>query len=349
MKQNLNGNFGRYFVWTLLLFAAVLLCSNALAYVFYSDATNDQGQCAQCHTGFRDNNNYSSSAEGVDWGMSLHNAHLGGTNISSTSCDTCHGGAGAPGRTTRLSSSGATPDGVNAVGCMGCHGRLEDANTVNQNGPGWGAGLRQQHNEAGISECVTCHLDADPANYTPVGEDTPPPWYGSVTHDATGLTMDPCNSVLTEVLAGVDVGLDNDGDGASDNADTDCSGVVATPGESSAIGLQPLLVTAHDTAGGTMTLSFEAGCSSTDHNLEWGPLSQVSTHGYSAQTVDECGIGAAGPYVWSFPATPEDIFFLIVGNDGAVEGSLGLATAGERPENSGGICEITQSLTDRCD
>jgi hypothetical protein len=335
----------------LALFVIILLvaCVAAQAYDNYSNATNDQGKCAACHSGFRDDNNYTSSKEGVAWGTSLHNAHLNGTDIGSD-CGHCHDGVGVSGRTTALSSSGVAADGVNPIGCMGCHGRLEDANTVNQNGPGWGAGLRQQHYGANIFDCLTCHADTFPTSYTPVGEDTLPPWYTSVTHDATGLPMDPCNTNLTEVLAGLDVGLDNDGDGLSDADDPDCSTVSATPGESSAQSLQPLLVTAFDSAAGTMTLSYEAGCVSTDHNLEWGPIGSVATYGYSAQTASECGIGAGGTYVWSFPATPDDIFFLIVGNDGSAEGSLGLdSSGGERPENSGGICDFTQSLGDRCD
>ncbi len=352
MKQNLNDRLGRYLMWGLLLFAGSLLCSSALAYEFYSDAIDDQGQCAQCHTGFRQDSNYVSQAEGGEaWGTSLHNAHLNNTNIES-SCDNCHGGAGTSGRMVNLHSSAATPDGTNAVGCMGCHGRLEDANTVTENGTGWGAGLRQKHNGAGVTLCLPCHADSVPANFTPVGEDTPPPWYASVTNTSTGTTMEPCNMIDTEFLEGLTIGLDNDGDGVYDMNDTDCSGVSATPGETSGQTMQALLVSAHDAGAGTLTLSFENGCSATDNNLEWGPLSGVATYAYSLQTSDECALGTGGSYVWAYPVSIDSIFFLMVGNDGNAEGSLGLDSLGaERPEHvdPGGVCDVNQALADRCD
>jgi hypothetical protein len=49
------------------LMAFVMWAPDAVAFEFYSDATNDQGGCAQCHTGFRDNGSYVSQAEGVPW------------------------------------------------------------------------------------------------------------------------------------------------------------------------------------------------------------------------------------------------------------------------------------------
>jgi PKD repeat protein len=207
------------------LVAFAIWAPDAAAFQFYSDATNDQGGCAQCHTGFRDNNNYVSQAEGVSWGTSLHNVHLNNTNIDS-SCDNCHGGAGTAGRTVNVSSSAAAADGVNAIGCSGCHGRFEDANDLGMdeaiNAPGWGAGLRQHHNANGVGICATCHGDADPANFTPAGESTLPPFYGSVINDIVGTNLEPCNAAGEEQLAGLDIGLDNDGNNEYDTADPDC-------------------------------------------------------------------------------------------------------------------------------
>ncbi len=203
------------------------------AYQFYSDATNDVGGCGQCHTGFRDNNNYQSQAEGLAWGDSLHNAHLNNTTVGS-SCDNCHGGAGTSGRTTNLSSSANAADGVNAISCSGCHGRAEDTvGNPNTLGMGWGAGLRQHHTGAGAPPdgggltCVDCHADANPAAFTPVGENTMPAWYSSVTNDITGTPLDPCNPApgFPEDFssdAPAFLGLDNDGDDAYDAADTNC-------------------------------------------------------------------------------------------------------------------------------
>jgi hypothetical protein len=204
-----------------------ILGSNAQAYQFYSDNTNDQGGCAQCHTGFRDNHNYFSHAEGVSWGDSLHNIHLGNTDVE-TSCDNCHGGAGTSGRTVNTSSSDKAKDGVNAISCSGCHGRLEDANTVTVNGTGWGAGLRQHHETstnpiAGAGTCSGCHADADPANFTPASEDTMPPWYASVVNTTlSNIPMAPCSMNGEENFSLNGAGLDNDGDHLYDTLDPDC-------------------------------------------------------------------------------------------------------------------------------
>jgi hypothetical protein len=216
------------FVFFIALVVFVMWAPDTAAFEFYSDDTNDQGGCAQCHTGFRDNNNYISQAEGVSWGTSLHNVHLNNTNIDS-SCDNCHGGVGTAGRTVRINSSLNAADGVNAIACTGCHGRLEDANTVTPvNGTGWGAGLRQHHFVNGVGICQGCHGDSNPAVFTPAGEDTMPPWYGSVINDIVGTNLEPCNAIGEEQLAGDPIGLDNDGDNAYDTADDDC-GVVCTP------------------------------------------------------------------------------------------------------------------------
>jgi hypothetical protein len=88
---------------------------------------------------------------------------------------------------------------------------------------GLGAGLRQHHDNSGIPTCSYCHSDADPGNYTPVGEDVFPPYYGTVDTWAD----EPCNSVASALLNenwdANFVGLDNDGDGLYDADDvTDC-------------------------------------------------------------------------------------------------------------------------------
>ncbi len=317
----------------------VLACGIALAYETYS-VDRSSGNCAECHGGFR-TSPYVSLKDGVSWGDDLHDVHR--RQMMDSFCDGCH-------EATRFPEEIAVSNGGNGwdpIGCVGCHGRTADGSSGTL---GTGAGLRQHHYVTGTTDCLSCHADADPAAFTPVGEDILPPYYATGT--VIGKPTDPCNPNTTEedYSDPNTIGLDNDGDDVYDMLDTDCSGVAATPGESSADTLQPLLVTAFDSAGGTMSLSYEAGCSATDHNLEWGPIGSVASYGYSAQTVNECGIGAGGTYVWSFPATPDDIFFLIVGNDGSAEGSLGLDSANaERPENSGGICDVAQSLADRCD
>lgn len=181
---------------------------DADAYMYYSDATNDQGQCAACHTAYRDNNNYVSQAEGVAWGTSLHNAHLNGTTVGSN-CDNCHGGDGTAGRTVNIGSSANAVDGVNFLGCSGCHS---------------GPGLRAHHAANGITLCAACH-SGDPA---PPTEDVAPPWYGSIINNFTGTYLTPCNQNGEEDFAGLPAGIDNDGDNAYDTSDGDCE-VICTP------------------------------------------------------------------------------------------------------------------------
>jgi hypothetical protein len=104
---------------------------------------------------------------------------------------------------------------------MGCHGRAEDAGNDDISG-GFGAGLRQHHYEAGITFCASCHLDADPAKYTPVGENTPPPYYFKPDEDHPNKPSDPCNPSGSENFAGSTEGIDNDGDSLYDGNDPDC-------------------------------------------------------------------------------------------------------------------------------
>ncbi|MHC4433549.1 MAG: multiheme c-type cytochrome, partial [Planctomycetota bacterium] len=160
----------------------------AQAFNFYSDlnsgGSSSTGGCADCHTAFRKGGTYTSQAEGVSWGDTLHNVHLNNTDIGSN-CGNCHFGANTNGRGMNLSSSQFGPGSAPALACMGCHGRLADANALGPNGNGWGAGLRQHHNSNGVGICLTCHLDADPGNFTVAGEDTMPEYYPNVTNTIT--------------------------------------------------------------------------------------------------------------------------------------------------------------------
>ncbi len=227
---------------------AVLLCwaPDATAYQYYSQGIDDVGNCAGCHGAFR-SGTYQSAAEGISWGDTLHAVHLDSTNVTSSpgSCDSCHGGAGTSGRQVDLMRSGAARDGVNAIACMGCHGRLEDANDLGFFGEGWGAGLRQHHftssDSGAASACGGCHPDADPAQFTPASEDTLPPWYASVTHLASGLAMDPCNASGEEDFSGDGTGLDNDGDQDYDLSDADCATVVFVKGDADGDGIADIL------------------------------------------------------------------------------------------------------------
>ena len=73
------------------------------------------------------------------------------------------------------------------------------------------------------------------------------------------------------------IGTDNDGDNLYDGADPDCA-AAGTPGEVGA-----LLVSAHDPASGTLTISYSSACSSSDSNYYFGSLAQVAALVYSGQ------------------------------------------------------------------
>ncbi len=216
----------------MIVFVCITWAPDAKAYMVYSVGSSNSGFCADCHGEFRAGT-YTSQSEGVSWGTHLHNVHLNNSDIASGSCDNCHGGSPVPpgsvGRTVNLASSGAARDGVNAISCSGCHGRLGDAsgNCIDPASDptycGIGVGLRQHHADAGETSCFTtanCHTDS---GVTPVAEDVAPPFYAVVTNTAQGALMDSCNTGNTEVLAGLAEGLDNDGDGSYDGNDPDCT------------------------------------------------------------------------------------------------------------------------------
>jgi len=134
-------------------------------------------------------------------------------------CDTCHMSSGRyPVYTFQSAGGGGVLD---PISCLGCHGRSEDGEPDSAYA-GYGAGLRQHHTNASVTECKTCHADADPANYTPVGENVLPPYYFTPDDVFTNKPTDPCNQHGEEDYAGIREGLDNDGDGAYDMRDGDC-------------------------------------------------------------------------------------------------------------------------------
>jgi hypothetical protein len=151
--------------------------------------------------------------------IGLHDIHrhIMLDKLSRSRCDTCHLDSG---RYPVLLNFSATTF-LAPIGCVGCHGRQEDAGNDSISG-GLGAGLRQHHTNAGITECKTCHADADPANYTPVGEDVLPPNYFTPDPEFPNKPTDPCNQHGEEDYAGIRKGLDNDGDGRYDKKDRDC-------------------------------------------------------------------------------------------------------------------------------
>lgn len=196
--------------FTFITIAVLMLgLSEAIAYDKYSD-------CDDCHGEFTANP-YTSLSDGASWGDSLHDVHR--EQMVNSDCNTCHV-AGDFDSVSIDSSTGG--DGLAAIGCVGCHGRDEDAGNDSISG-GRGAGLRQHHFTAGVEGCATCHSDANPANYTPVGEDVLPNYYANPGNNHPQMPQDSCNADGDENFAGTAIGLDNDGDGSYDTADSDCA------------------------------------------------------------------------------------------------------------------------------
>jgi len=128
------------------------------------------------------------------------------------------------------------------------------------------------------------------------------------------------------------------------NVEAVCAG--STPGQVSG-----LMVESYNPATGEMALAYDPACAATDHHLEYGPLADVATLGYSGQ---ECGLGVSGT-VASFQPGPGSYFFLMVGSDGTgQEGSYGTMRIGgaamERPADPSQFsCAFTQNLAAACD
>ena len=202
---------------------AMLPLTNASAFEQFSE-DGDLTNCAGCHGDFRAND-YTSLSDGQSWG-NLHNLHR--STMLSGDCDACHL---ASGRFPVPLDESAGGTGLDPIGCMGCHGRAEDNVAGNPSFPnGLGAGLRQHHTNAGVTDCLECHADANPANYTPVGENVLPPYFANPGTGHPNIPTDSCNDDGSENFAGAMAGLDNDGDQLYDGADTDCS-ISAVPGQ----------------------------------------------------------------------------------------------------------------------
>ena len=200
------------------------------------------GNCRNCHGHFRATNEensrpylrdeYVSLADGRTWNIvyqeaeadapedeiGLHDIHRHVIldKLGRSRCNVCHN---PEGRYPVYLSYSAGSEPLEPISCVGCHGRGED---LANGAGGYGAGLRQHHSNAGINVCKTCHDDADPDLYTPVGENVLPPYYAQPNDVFVNKPTDPCNQRGDENYAGGPRGLDNDGDGKYDKSDLDC-------------------------------------------------------------------------------------------------------------------------------
>ncbi len=196
--------------WATVLF---VLPPQAFAFPQYS-VDRVSGNCADCHDNFLLGSNYISRVDGTAWNVDLHDGHR--TLMLSGDCNACHSRAARFPVILNYSEGGA---GFQPIGCMGCHGRSEDAGGDGLS-PGWGRGLRQHHQNTGVTSCAGCHSDATgPAG---VAENIPPPYYFTPDANHPDKPTSACDFDGSESPFGT-VGLDNDGDGLYDNADPDCA------------------------------------------------------------------------------------------------------------------------------
>jgi len=219
-SRSLRAALGAAGVWIGAAVALLMIGPPAGAYDQYTqnggtDATN----CGFCHGDFRATD-YVSETDGMSWG-NLHNLHR--NTMLTSDCNTCHSGSSRFPVILNFSSGG---NGLSPIACVGCHGRNEDNVAgnpeVGAGRTGYGAGLRQHHYNAGVQICAECHLDADPASYTPVGENVLPDYYANPGSNHPSMPTDPCNPAGGEDFAGDAEGLDNDGDDVYDGSDSDC-------------------------------------------------------------------------------------------------------------------------------
>jgi hypothetical protein len=185
-----------------------IVASETAAYPDYASG------CNNCHGDFN-SGSYTSLADGQVWGTDLMSGHIDNL-IGSNDCDVCHT---APGKSPVFLKSSDGGDGLDPISCLGCHGRDEGAGVT-------GAGLRQHHFRQGYTICAMCHTDADPSQFTTVGEDVTPPYYANPGIGHPDIPDSPCNPAPgypEDVLGVAGTGLDNDGDTDYDESDTDCN------------------------------------------------------------------------------------------------------------------------------
>lgn len=313
------------------------------------DYSTGSPSCLTCHGDFRQSP-YTSFVDGQSWADDLHDVHR--RTMLNSDCNACHIGSS---RVPTFIGSSAGGTGLAAISCAGCHGRSQDGSGTGS--VGYGAGLRQRHwlanrTVAGFSTrtCVNCHSDANPASKVVVGENIKPPYYLNPGTNHPAMPTDPCNpSPFTENFKGTTIGLDNDGDGTFDMNDSNCQLVAAAPGEVSSSALNQLRVTAYNKLTGQLTIAYGPACSATTNNIEIGLLNTTAISSY-AWSNRICSIGNSGSA--TFNPGGAAYFFVVVGNDGAREGSYGTRHDGtERPESTSaiGCANVPQDLANRCD
>lgn len=239
------------------LLVLVIWAVRSEAYETYSqnrDATN----CGACHGDFRATG-YVSRHNETPWGTDLMSAH---ENMVSFECLACHQSISPAFPVSTDTSAGG--GGLSPTGCVGCHGREQDAGHDNISA-GRGAGLRQRHFRA-LGVCADCHRDADPANYVPVGENIAPANYFTPDTAHPDKPTDPCNANGSESKFGP-VGLDNDGNGLYDLDDPACQVCVGNCHGSGTVTVEDIITMVNIALGNADVSSCSAGDANGDNRI----------------------------------------------------------------------------------
>jgi hypothetical protein len=105
-------------------------------------------------------------------------------------------------------------------------------------------------------------------------------------------------------------------------------------------------MTATRGAGTSLTVSFASGCGATDNTVYAGNLATLGSSGV-AWTSRFCNKGTSSPI--TFDPGAGNVYFVVVSNEGSLEGSYGQGSTGERPAaGAGSPCAYTQNLTGTC-
>jgi len=121
------------------------------------------------------------------------------------------------------------------------------------------------------------------------------------------------------------------------------SSPAGVPGEASSVDApgEMMVVTGFDAVDGTIHIDYTPACDATEHNIYYGDLASVSLYDYAGAA---CSVGVSGQA--GFAPALDDVFFVVVANNGAEEGSYGRSGDGvERPEDVGtAVCDRAQNL-----
>jgi hypothetical protein len=103
---------------------------------------------------------------------------------------------------------------------------------------------------------------------------------------------------------------------------------------------------AKHTTGNSVSMTYTPACGATNHTIYSGNLATLHSIGLSwSQRI--CSIGTTSPF--TFNAGSGSSYFVVVGNNGTVEGSYGQGSGGERPPAGPGPgCQYTQDLSVTC-